>query len=199
MANRGIVNFDDVYYDGQYSAPQPEDHEVNNNETLHAKMAPFASSIPVENYVYPSHNPMLGYDPATNTSMPMGSGPGDGFPYDISTHPSSSLPLGHRLDNIASLQPRASRPENISAYSTTQSREYTTSMCWNQPHIPSGITSSTQSALSQPLAATRNVEPSTDQASQARQHQNVQRLPQASVSGPPHRFIQPKTLSGKSK
>lgn len=199
MANRAIDDFNDVYYNEQYSAPQPEDREISNNEALHAKIAPFSSSIPVQNYVYQPRNPLLGYDPATDPSMSMGLGPGDSFPYDLSTHPSSSLPLGRALDNIASLQPQASRPENISAYSTTQSGDYTPSMCWDQPHIRGGITPSNSSALSQPLTATCKVEPSTCQASQVLQHQHVQSLPQASVSGPVHRFIQPKTLPGKSK
>lgn len=195
MANRAIDDFDDVYYEGQYSAPQPEDREISKDEAVHAKMAPFASSIPVENYVYPPHNPMLGYDPATNTSMPMGLDPGGSFPYDLSTHPSSTLPMGYGLDKIASLQPQASRPGNISAYSTTQSGEYIPSMCWDQPHIPGVVTSSTQGTASQPLAANRNVGPSTGQASQTQQHQ---RVPRASVSGS-HRFIQPKKLPGKSR
>ncbi|KAL4945318.1 hypothetical protein BDV06DRAFT_39869 [Aspergillus oleicola] len=196
MANRGLDDFDGVFYDGRFSAPQSEDQDESNNEAQSAQLPPYASSVPVGNYAYP-HNPMLAYDPAADTSLSMGLGSATAFPYDLSTYASSATPLGHSLDNLASMQSRASGAGNVSAFSTSQPQGQAPSMTyWAQPQTGGDINSSTQNVLNQPLGRSRPSEPS-GQMAQARQVQQYERLPQASASGPSHRFIQPKSLPGK--
>ncbi|KAL4919104.1 hypothetical protein BDW62DRAFT_210048 [Aspergillus aurantiobrunneus] len=198
MTNRGIDDDFGVFYDGQYSVPQTEDHNGSHTDGQHGQVGAYTSSMPGGNYAYPPHNPMLAYGPTANTSISMGLGSGGAFPYDLPTYASPIVSLGHGLDNLTSLQPHPSRPENVSTYSASQPQEPTPAMHWAQPHATQDISFSTQNALPQLPPTSCPVEPSASQASQTGKPQHAQRLPQASMSGPPpHRFIQPKLLPGQ--
>ncbi|KAL4805273.1 hypothetical protein BDV18DRAFT_17466 [Aspergillus unguis] len=193
--NRGIDDFDGVFYDGQFSASQPGNQNENQSQDQHAHMAPYTSSMPIGNYAYPPHNPMLPYG-TTDPSMSMGLGSGTGFPYDLSAYPSSAPALGHGLDTPSFLHSHSSTSEHTSAYSASQAQNVAQSMYWGQPPT-GGIVPSSQSTLSRPSASFRLTEPSNSQPGEEQQPRVVKQFPQASVSSASHRFIQPKSGPGK--
>ncbi|KAL4924675.1 GATA transcription factor LreA [Aspergillus undulatus] len=194
MTNRGIGDFDGVYYDGQYPEPPSGEQNESQNEAQSTQVAPYPSSI-AGNYAYP-HNPMLAYDPAADSSMSMGLRSANAFPYDLSTYASSTTPLGHGLGNLTSLQSQGSGTDNVPAFSTSQPQEPASNMYWAQAHTIGDIGPSTHNALNRPSVSSRHVEPS-GQIEQARQIKPAERLSQVSATGPSHRFIQPKSLPGK--
>ncbi|KAL4959954.1 GATA transcription factor LreA [Aspergillus stella-maris] len=195
MANRGLEDFDGSFYDGRFSAPQSAAQDENNNAAQSAQLPSYAQSMPVGNYAY-SHNPMLSYDPAADTSLSMGLGSATAFPYDLSTYASSTTPLGHGLDNLASTQSQAPGADNVPAFSTSQPQGQAPNMYWTQPQATGNVGSSAQSALNRPLGRSHTAD-SSGQIAQARQGQQSDRLPQTSLAGPSHRFIQPKSQPGK--
>ncbi|KAJ0417173.1 PAS domain-containing protein [Aspergillus carlsbadensis] len=186
MANRDIEDFDHLFYDGQYPSP-PSNRQ---HEGQPAQLVPYTSaSMPVGNYAYPPHSSMLAYNPAADASMSMDLDPGRAFPYDLSTYPSSAAAAGHGLDQFASLQPQAPRSDNGSVFPTAQSQDPGSAVFWNQPqHGGSGP--SFLGSLSQQPPSSRFA-PSAGPTLQRGQ-------PQASTSGPVHRYIQPKkSIAGK--
>ncbi|KAL2843791.1 PAS domain-containing protein [Aspergillus pseudodeflectus] len=186
MANRGIEDFDHIFYDGQYPTP-PSNRQ---HEGQPAQMVPYTSaSMSVGNYTYPPHSSMLAYDPAADPSLSMGLDPGSAFPYDLSTYPSSAAAVGHGLNQFAPLQPQDPSSETGSVYSTAQSQDPGAAVFWNQPQ-PGGSGPSFQGSLSHQALPSR-LAPSADSTLQRGQ-------PQASTSGPVHRYIQPKkSIAGK--
>ncbi|KAL2823516.1 hypothetical protein BDW59DRAFT_97558 [Aspergillus cavernicola] len=192
MANRGIEDFDEAFYGGQYSAPQSDRH----HEGQHLQMPPFTSnSMTGGNYGYRPHDPMLAYDPTVNASMSIGLGLDDAFPYDLPTYQSPTAAIGHGLDPLTSLQLQPPRLEHGSAYSTAQPPETAPAMYWGQPHTGGGVGLSMQNALPRQLVSSRPGDPSTGQVFEREQPQDVRWLRKASHSGPSHRYIQPKKSS----
>ncbi|KAL2836785.1 PAS domain-containing protein [Aspergillus pseudoustus] len=179
MANRGIEDFDQVFCDGQYPVP-PSNRQHEGQQQQPAQMIPYTSaSMPVGNYAYPPHSSMLAYDPAADTSLSMGLGPGSIFSYDLSTYPSSATGAGHSLDQFPSLQPQATRSDDGSVYSVPPSQEPASAVFWDESLTGAAGSTLQGSPLRQQLA------PHLDSTLQRGQ-------PQASSSGSVHRYIQPK-------
>ncbi|KAL2816316.1 PAS domain-containing protein [Aspergillus granulosus] len=186
MANQGIEDFDQVFYDGQYPAPP----STCPHEGQPAQMIPSTSTLmPVGNDGYPPHSSMFAYDPAADPSMTMGLGPGSISPYDISTYPSSVVGVSHGLDQLPFLQPQAALSDSNPVYSTALSQGPVSAAFWSQPQTESGGSSFQGPLPPQPLAP--RVGSSADLTLQRGKSQ-------PSASGPVHRYIQPKmSMPGK--
>ncbi|KAL4882356.1 PAS domain-containing protein [Aspergillus karnatakaensis] len=180
MANRGIDDFDEVFYDGQYSASQPG----RQNNGQNAQMPSYTPSMSMGNYGYPTQHPMLDYDPTADTSLSVGA-----FPYDLPAYPASTTALSHNLGDLASLQAQVLTPGHGSV---SRAQDPVAGMYWAQPHDIGGIGSSAHSAFSRPPVSSRATEISSGHALPREQTQDAQRAPQASAPGSSHRFIQPK-------
>ncbi|KAL4864990.1 hypothetical protein BDV12DRAFT_175408 [Aspergillus spectabilis] len=192
MTNRALDDFHGAFYDGQYSEHRPE----RQNNGQHAQMAPYTPSIPVGDYAYPPQHSMLAYDPTADASMAVGLGSENVFPYDLSAYPSSTTALSQNLDDLTSLQSQTLAPAQVSASSAARAHESAPGTFWAQSHDDGAIGSSIQGALPRPAVPSRQL--STGHALHRGQPQDPQRSPQASTSGPSHRFIQPrKSLTGK--
>ncbi|KAL5334177.1 PAS domain-containing protein [Aspergillus crustosus] len=191
MTNRALDDFDEAFYDGQYSASQPE----RQNNRQHAQMPSYAPSMSVGDYGYPPQHSMLSYDPTADASMSVGLGSGSAFPYDLASFSSSAAALSHNLDDLTSVQSQTLTPGHGAASSAARAQVSAQGIYWGQSHDDGNIGPSMQGAISRPAVSSR--QPSGGHALHRGQPQDVQRLPQVSAPGTFHRFIRPKkSLTG---
>ncbi|KAI9376488.1 hypothetical protein BJX61DRAFT_367277 [Aspergillus egyptiacus] len=191
MADRDLEDFNEALYGGRYPVPWSARHQ----DRQHPETASYVSnSLSMEDYDYPHHNSLIPtFDPTADTSMAIGLGPERAFPYDLSAYPSISA-IGHDLDAPMSRQPQ-SRLTQDSAYLTAQHAEPVPDFYWGQPPATGGVDPSPPNTLPRQSASTRLGEMSTVRSFDIEQPQNGRGLHKSSISGPSHRYIQPKSSS----
>ncbi|KKK16453.1 hypothetical protein P175DRAFT_0510405 [Aspergillus ochraceoroseus IBT 24754] len=191
MANRGMEDFDEVFYEGQFSVAQSDRHL----ETQHDQMMPYTSApMQVGSFAYPSHrndilegsvstaivpsvsngggrmsNPLLAFDPTGGSSMSMGLDPGSTFAYDTPAYPPSTMAVDHSLDHrqathFTSTQSQATRLDPGPAYSAAQPQESSSSMFWGPAHDTEDVRPSMQGMSSRQSGFSHPSDPGRDQA-----------------------------------